>query len=72
MILTFADSEEQLTVDSLKTYPQFMKYSYKTNTLVPVTENAEKTFAEKFFGALISFLKKLEGFAARIKQLVVC
>lgn len=72
MILTFADSEEQLTVSDLADYPQFMKYSYKTNALTPVEENAEKTFAEKFFGALIEFIKKIESFFDGLKRTFVC
>ena len=62
MILAFADSTVQLTVDSLPEYPQFMKYSYADNTLTPVEENMKKTFAQSFFGVLIEFTKRIEAF----------
>lgn len=68
LILTFADSEEQLTVDSLARFPQFMGYSYRTNTLSPVKADPEKSFAEKFFGALIRLLQKLEAFTESFRK----
>ena len=71
LILTFADSEEQLDVQSLEKYPQFMKYSYADNTLTPVKENAEKTFAEKFFGALIEFMRKISAFFRDMKKTLI-
>ena len=50
-ILWLADSEELLNVFSSSEYPQFMKYSYKSNTLVPVkSDNA--TIADKIFDVL--------------------
>lgn len=69
LILTFADSTQQLTTDSLERFPQFMKYSYRTNELTPVTQDETKTFAASFFGALINMLKKIEAFFEGFKRI---
>ena len=51
LIITLSASEKQLTVFSDAKYPQFLKYSYADNTLIPV-EDMQETPADAVFNVL--------------------
>lgn len=62
-LLLLAESENYLTVFDRAEYPQFLKYSYGDNTLVPVTQEINNaTAADSLFAALT----KLTYFAVEI------
>lgn len=66
MIIAFAASEKQITVSD-GIYPQFLTYSYKTNTLSPSEEQPAATAADRFFDFLRNVLLKIRDFFARFK-----
>ena len=74
MILEFAASPEQLTVET-SAYPQFTQYSYSTNRLVPVTEQTDNTPADaafRFFAELAGRMFDLLDKIARLFRSPIC
>ena len=57
-LIWLAKSEKQLTVHDSESYPQFMKYDSKTNTLSPVTDELLKlTVVSQIFAFLAKLVK---------------
>lgn len=69
-ILWFAESEKYVTVFDNEIYPQFMKYDYASNTLVPVDETVnDKTESDKAYDVFVFITElaaKLCGMALNI------
>ncbi len=58
-----AKSEKQLTIYDNASYPQFMKYDSKLNTLSPVTDELLKPTV---ISQIFAFLSKLIAFSAEL------
>lgn len=65
LIITLSASEEQLTVFSDARYPQFLKYSYGENTLIPVSD-MRATTADVIFELLTRITRLIFGVAASV------
>ena len=62
-LIWLAKSEKQLTIHDSESYPQFMKYNSKSNTLSPVTDELLKSTA---ISQIFAFLTKLVQISAQI------
>lgn len=62
-IVWLAGSEKQLTIHDSESYPQFMKYDSKSNTLSPVTD---KLLEPTVFSQIFAFLSKLAAISAEL------